>query len=81
MHPRSRVRIVLRKLHTSIQGSGNTPALLRNGFTAYNALSLVNGLFATINSSEALASLELDAHHRDARTTRLRRTRAPRSSS
>jgi hypothetical protein len=33
---------------------------LRNGFTAYNALSPVNGLFATV-APEKLASQELDA--------------------
>src|SRR5258708_628009 len=26
LHPRSRVRFALKKMHTSIQGSGNTPA-------------------------------------------------------
>ena len=32
----------------SIQGSGEHPTFLRNGFTTYNELSLVIGVLATI---------------------------------
>ena len=39
----------------------NTRPSLRNGFTAYNAISLVNGLPCHHRPSEALASSELDA--------------------
>src|SRR5439155_12960732 len=43
---------------------------LRNGFTAYSALSPVNGSFATV-APKKLASRELDASTAGVRTTRL----------
>src|SRR2546430_13348007 len=49
LHPRSRVRFAQTKMHTSIQGSGNTPApSLRNGFTAYFVLFPENGFLASV---------------------------------
>ena len=49
LHPRSRVQCAHKKTHTSIQvqrrASGSS---LRNGITAYFALSPVNGFLATV---------------------------------
>ena len=57
----------------SIQVSGEHPASLRNGFTAYGVISLVNGLFATIARGKLLASHGLDAST-GRQTTRFCRT-------
>src|SRR5258705_6538437 len=59
LHPRSRVRFAQTKVHTSIQGSGNTPAFPAQWL--YGLLrALVNGSFATV-APKKLASQELDA--------------------
>src|SRR5437762_13387083 len=48
LHPPSRVRFALTKVHTSIQGSGTLRPSLRNGFTAYFVLFPENGSFASV---------------------------------
>jgi hypothetical protein len=53
---------------------------LRNGFTAYNAISPVGPCSLSPSPVEAIASHELDASIRGVRTTRLCRTLKPRSS-
>ena len=45
---RGLVRNVHKKCAQSIQGSGEHPHSLRNGFTAYNVLSPENGSFAFV---------------------------------
>ena len=60
LHPRSRVPSAQRKRTRAYRFSGGIRPSLRNGFTAYFALSPVNGSFATV-APEKLASRELDA--------------------
>ncbi len=60
LHPRSRVQNC-RKLRTrAYRAAEAIRHSLRNGFTAYNVLSPVNGFLATV-APEKLASQELDA--------------------
>jgi hypothetical protein len=61
LHPRSRVRFALTKLHTSIQGSGNTPAFPAQWL--YGLLRALPGerLFCLRRPREAFASLGLNA--------------------
>src|SRR3954470_22306185 len=61
LHPRSRVRFALTKLHTSIQGSANTPAFPAQWL--YGLLRALPGerLFCLRRPREALASLGLNA--------------------
>src|SRR5205809_4466217 len=61
LHPRSRVRIAQTKLHTSIQGSGNTPAFPAQWL--YGLLRALPGerLFCLRRPREAFASLGLSA--------------------
>ena len=60
LHPRSRVPSAQKKTHTSIQVQRRHPAFPAQWFTAYFALSPVNGFLATV-APEKLASRELDA--------------------
>ena len=70
-----------KKLRTrAYRAAENIRHSLRNGFTAYNVISPVDRACCHRRSSEALASLELDASIRGVRTTRLHRTRKLRSS-
>ena len=48
LHPRSRVRFALTKMHTSIQGSGNTPAFPAQWLYGLYVIALVTGFLATI---------------------------------
>src|SRR5438046_7888247 len=61
LHPRSRVPMHTAKGGTrAYRAAGAFRPSLRNGFTAYSALSPVNGSFATV-APKKLASRELDA--------------------
>ena len=89
LHPRSRVQTVRVKTHTSIQGSGEHPTFLRNGFTAYDALAPENLALLSPSPLRNLAgqpgrafrtSARLDANPEAVRPTRLRRTLRHRSS-
>jgi len=58
LHPRSRVQNGYRKRTRAYRFSGGNPAFLRNGFTAYNALSPVKpSSFATVTSQISPQSL------------------------
>src|SRR5207247_2286358 len=61
LHPRSRVRFAQTKLHTSIQGSGNTPAFPAQWL--YGLLRALPGerLFLPLSPSRSFASLGLNA--------------------
>jgi hypothetical protein len=49
LHPRSRVRLAQKEMHTSIQVKRRQSGIpCASGFTTYIALSLVTGLLATI---------------------------------
>jgi hypothetical protein len=49
LHPRSRVQVhVIRNAHEHTGSAETLRPSLRNGFTAYSALSPVNGSFATV---------------------------------
>ena len=79
LHPRSRVRFAQTKLHTSIQGSGNTPAFPAQWL--YGLLRALPGerLFChrRCAGNQPHATCR---QHRGVRTTRLRRTRQARTS-
>src|SRR5947208_12903947 len=61
LHPRSRVQKCAKMRTRAYRFSGDIRHSLRNGFTAYFALSPVIGLCCHRRPSEALASSELDA--------------------
>src|SRR5712692_6086645 len=60
LHPRSRVQCAQGVRTRAYRAAEAIRHSLRNGFTAYNVLSPVIGLFATV-APEKLASQELDA--------------------
>src|SRR5712671_5373238 len=60
LHPRSRVQCAQEVRTRAYRAAESIRHSLRNGFTAYNALSLVIGFLATI-AREKLAPHELDA--------------------
>ena len=79
LHPRSRVRFAQTKLHTSIQGSGNTPAFPAQWL--YGLLRALPGerLFCHRRCAGNQPHTTC-RQHRGVRTTRLRRTRQARTS-
>src|SRR5437762_3597830 len=60
LHPRSRVQCARRVRTRAYRAAESIRHSLRNGFTAYSALSPVIGFLATV-APEKLASHELDA--------------------
>ena len=64
LHPRSRVRIALSRLHTSIQGSGEHPAFPAQWlYGLYRALPGDEFLVDSVAAGQLLAVRQLDACH------------------
>src|SRR5215218_6178025 len=61
LHPRSRVRIVLKGCTRAYRAAENIRHSLRNGFTAYSVISPENGSFASVAPWESNAPRCIDA--------------------
>ena len=85
LHPRSRVQLRTKNAHTSIQVQRRHPAFPAQCFTAYSALSPVNGSFATVVAQKNPPQLDASTaasgpHDFTVRVSQPRQSRLPRPS-